>query len=141
MIGMDPNDSAKTTIQELQRLLLAKNIAGDPIELEDKIVFPISKIGLGFGGSSWRSENKNTKNSSGAGGGIGIIPVAVVIVFKGVEGPEGIRVVPLTNPETQNPLWESLGEISSAFLKGFDDKIDPAKEKHDDSNDIVVEIK
>jgi uncharacterized spore protein YtfJ len=110
--------------------------------MEDKIVIPISKVGLGFGsGSKKESENKKAGNSVGAGGGIGIHPVAVVIVFKGVEGPEGIKVVPLAIPGDPSTLLESLGEISSAFMDGFEEKEESAKKKSHDKNGIAFEVK
>jgi len=107
---MSADDFVNTTIEELQKVLLAKSIVGDPIEMEDKIVLPISKVGLGFGsGSKKGSENKKAGNSEGAGGGMGILPVAVVIVFKGVEGPEGIKVVPLAIPGAPVSYWSPWG--------------------------------
>ena len=127
---MSADDFVNTTIEELQRVLLAKSLVGDPIEVEDKIVLPISKVGLGLGsGSKKGSENKKAGNSVGAGGGIGIVPVALVIVFKGVEGPQGIKVVPLAIPGAPSTLLESMGEISSAFMDGFEEKEESCREE------------
>jgi uncharacterized spore protein YtfJ len=141
-VTMSADDFVSTTIEELQRVLLATNIVGDPIEMEDKIVLPVSKVGLGFGsGSKKGSENKKAGNSEVAGGGIGILPVAVVIVFKGVEGPEGIKVVPLAIPGAPSTLLESLEEISSAFMDGFEEKEGSAKKKSHDKNGIAFEVK
>ena len=59
---MTVEDTIKTTIDELQKVLSAKNIIGEPIEMEDKIVLPITKMGMGFGtGSSQSGNNKMQK--------------------------------------------------------------------------------
>lgn len=111
---MPVEDTTRTTIQELQKVLSANNIIGAPVEMEDKIIIPITKMGMGFGtGSSHDSDKSIGGTSGGAGGGVGVFPVAVVIVLKGVSGHEGVRVIPMGTP---NPLSESLGEIASAIM-------------------------
>jgi uncharacterized spore protein YtfJ len=95
-------DAVKAALDELFESLSAKSIIGEPIELEDKIIIPITKMGMGFGtdiGRISRHERKEDLARCGAGGGVGLFPVAVVIVFKGVSGPEGVKVVPLSPPE------------------------------------------
>jgi uncharacterized spore protein YtfJ len=79
--------------------LLAKNIIGEQIETEDKIIIPITKMGMGFStGLCQMNHDKNREGSAGsiAGGGVRIFPVAVLIIFKGIAGPEGVKVVPLS---------------------------------------------
>ena len=111
---MAVEDTTKATIQELQKVLSANNIIGAPVEMEDKIIVPITKMGMGFGTGSSHGSDKNIGGTSGgAGGGVGVFPVAVVIVLKGVSGHEGVRVVPIGMP---NPLSESLGGIASAIM-------------------------
>ena len=137
---MAVEDTIKTTIDELQKVLSAKNITGEPIEMEDKIVLPITKMGMGFGtGSSQGGNNKNAEGTSGgAGGGIGVFPVAVVIVFKGVSGPEGVKVVPLGTPSVMS---ESLGEVASAIIEWFNAKKESSEKKHDNPHATSVEVK
>jgi len=111
---MAVEDTTRTTIQELQKVLSANNIIGAPVEMEDKIIVPITKMGMGFGtGSSHEGDKNIAGTSGGAGGGVGVFPVAVVIVLKGVCGHEGVRVIPMGTP---NPLNQSLGEIASAIM-------------------------
>ena len=111
---MAVEDTTRTTIQELQKVLTANSIIGAPVEMEDKIIIPITKMGMGFGtGSSHESDKNIGGTSGGAGGGVGVFPVAVVIVLKGVSGHEGVRVIPMG---TLNPLCQSVGEIASAIM-------------------------
>jgi len=136
---MAVEDTIKTTIDELQKVLSAKNIIGEPIEMEDKIVLPITKMGMGFGtGSCQGGNNKNAEGASGgAGGGIGVFPVAVVIVFKGVSGPEGVKVVPLGTPSAMS---ESLGEVASAIIEWFSAKKESSEKKHDNPHAKAIEV-
>ena len=136
---MAVEDTIKTTIDELQKVLSAKNITGEPIEMEDKIVLPITKMGMGFGtGSSQGGNSKNAEAASGgAGGGIGVFPVAIVVVFKGVLGPEGVKVIPLGTPSA---LSESLGEVASAIIDWFSAKKESSEKKHDNPSAKSVEV-
>jgi len=106
-------DAIKATLDELFEALSAQLI-GEPIELEDKIIIPITKMGMGFGTNIGRTGPKVSKEGReryGAGGGVGLFPVAVVIVFKGIFGPEGVKVV------TVSPPGESLSDIAQVFME------------------------
>lgn len=67
----------KGTVEELDRLLNAKNVLGDPIEREGATVIPIVSYGFGFGAGG----NAGGKSGSGAGtgGGGGIKPLGAII--------------------------------------------------------------
>jgi uncharacterized spore protein YtfJ len=144
---MTAEDNIKATIDELQKVLSANNIIGTPIEMEDKIIVPITKMGMGFGtGSSQCGDNKAGGTSGGAGGGVGVFPVAVVIVSKGVAGHEGVKVVPLGTPKvaplgTSNFLSESLGDIASVLMERFSKKKESSEEKHHNPTAVSVEVK
>ena len=106
-------DAKKATLDELFEALSAQLI-GEPIELEEKIIIPITKMGLGFGtniGRTGPDASEEVRERYGAGGGVGLFPVAVVIVFKGISGPEGVKVVPLSPP------GESLSDIAQVFME------------------------
>lgn len=115
---MAAEDAIKATVDELLKALSAKNIIGDPIETEDKILIPITKMGMGFGTgiSHGTDEARKGEVAGGAGGGVGVFPVAVVAIFKGVAGSEGIRVIPLTTP---SPLAESMVHIADTVMERF----------------------
>ena len=113
---MAAEDAIRATVDELLKAIPARNIIGDPIETEDKLIIPITKMGMGFGtGIGAGSEEKCQGGiAGGAGGGAGIFPVAIVIVYKGVSGPEGVQVVPLIAP---NPLADSIARVAHTFLE------------------------
>ena len=106
-------DAIKATLDELFEALSAQLIGG-PIELEDKIIIPITKMGMGFGTNIGRigpDASQEGLERCKAGGGVGLFPVVVVIVFKGIFGPEGVKVVPLSPP------GESLSDIAHVFME------------------------
>ena len=106
-------DATKATLDELFESLSAQLI-GEPIEMGDKIIIPITKMGMGFGtniGRTGLDVGKEGLERCKAGGGVGLFPVAVVIVFKGIFGPEGVKVV------TLSPPGESLSDIAHVFME------------------------
>jgi uncharacterized spore protein YtfJ len=118
---MAAEDAIRATVDELLKAISAKNIIGDPIETEDKIIIPVTKMGMGFGTgiNHGTSETKNGEIAGGAGGGVGVFPVAVVVIFKGITGPDGIRMIPLTTP---GPLAESMVHIANAVMDRLSNK-------------------
>ena len=63
MVEVEP---IKTTVEELRKLVNIQNFIGEPIEVEDKVIIPVSKVGVAFG----IGENKSDKVLGGAAGGI-----------------------------------------------------------------------
>ena len=113
---MDIQDPIKTTVEELRKVLNIENVIGEVIESEDKIMIPVTRMGMAFGAGM--GDGKGSANegfSAGAsGGGAGIEPVAMVVVFKGQSGPDGVKVLPLKNPD---PLSRAIGEVSTAIVE------------------------
>jgi len=112
---MATDDAVKAAIDELYKSLSIDRIIGEPIEMGDKIILPITKMGIVFGTGLHDGARDNCAEGR-AGGGGGIFPVAVVIIFKNIKGPEGIRVVPLTKPSAQFGLAESLSQMVSSAI-------------------------
>lgn len=112
---MEVEEQVKTTVGELLKVLPVKNIMGDPMDMGDKIVITVTKVGLAFG--TGRGEGKGEKGMTGTGGGaggaVGVTPVAVLVIQKNVPGPEGVRVLPLTGPSA---LGKAIGEIASTVV-------------------------
>ncbi|MBT8409569.1 MAG: sporulation protein YtfJ [Alphaproteobacteria bacterium] len=75
----------KGTVEELDRLLNAKNVLGDPIEKGTATVIPIVSYGFGFGAGG--GTNPKTGDGAGTGAGGGIKPLGAIIIDE-----EGARV-------------------------------------------------
>lgn len=106
-------DAINATLDELFEAL-SSQLIGEPIELEDKIIIPITKMGMDLCTDIARTGphvSQEGLERCKVGGGVGIFPFAVVIVFKGISGPEGVKVVPLSPP------GESLSDIAHLFME------------------------
>lgn len=119
---MDIGDPIKTTVEEIRKVLNIENVIGEVIETDDKTLIPITKMGMGFGagmgegagkgGSQSQGEGEGSGSLAGAGGAAGIEPIAMIVVFKNVEGPEGVKVLTLSG----NPIAQALGELGTAAM-------------------------
>ncbi|TMM54288.1 spore germination protein GerW family protein [Sulfitobacter sabulilitoris] len=94
----------KGTVEELDRLLNAKNVLGDPIEKRGSTVIPIVSYGFGFGAGG--STGGKSGSGSGTGGGGGIKPLGAIIF-----DDKGARVEAVKGAITS--LAEVLGETAA----------------------------
>ena len=98
----------KKTLEELDKLVSANTIMGEPIEADNKTIIPIAQYGFGFGVGEGKSEKAGGGAGSGAGGGVK--PVALVILHKNIEGPEGVQVLSLLKKNEIAEIISTLGE-------------------------------
>ncbi|HSD58828.1 MAG TPA: spore germination protein GerW family protein [Methanotrichaceae archaeon] len=135
---MAAEDAIRTTVDELLKALSANNIIGEPIETEDKILIPITKMGMGFGTGTGQGTGEMNKGeiAGGAGGGVGVFPVAIVVIFKGVTGSEGVKVMPLAAP---SPLAESMVHIANTLVERLTNRREGGEKKPAHTATIEVE--
>lgn len=101
----------KSTVAELERLLNAKNVLGDPIDRENGTVIPIVSYGFGFGAGAGAGGEGSAQGSGGmAAAGGGIKPVGAVIIDADGARVEGIKGMVLS-------LAEVLGDTATKVLK------------------------
>ena len=125
MMDVEP---IKTTVEELLKVLATENVIGETIETEDKILIPVTKFGMAFGAGSGEGKgpaNQGGGQGSGAGGGAGIEPIAMIAVFKGIKGPEGVRVMHLTPP---NPISRAISDVVPAVIDLMKESKETVKE-------------
>ena len=60
----------KGTVEELDKLLNARNVLGDPIDRDGSTVIPIVSYGFGFGAGGSIGGKSGAGSGTGAGGGI-----------------------------------------------------------------------
>lgn len=83
----DLDKLVKNTVGELDRLLNAKNVLGEPVDRDGATVVPLVSFGFGFGVGAGRGE------SGGAGAGGGVRPVGAIILDKSgarIEAVQGV---------------------------------------------------
>ena len=107
---MSTEDVLKEATKNINDLISARRVMGDPIDLGDKIVIPVTRFGLAFGaGSGKRKEG----DGSGAGGGGGIEPMALLVAHKEIRGAEGIQVFSL---KKENPVAQVITALSESLV-------------------------
>ncbi len=107
----------KGTVEELDRLLNAKNVLGDPIEKGSATVIPIVSYGFGFGAGGGASPK--TGDGAGTGAGGGIKPLGAIIIDS-----DGARVESVQGPMTT--FAEVIGKTAG---KAIDKAADSAASK------------
>ncbi|HIE17152.1 MAG TPA: sporulation protein YtfJ [Dehalococcoidia bacterium] len=95
----------KTTLGEIEKVLDAKTVVGEPITIEGTTLIPLVSIGFGFGagGSTGKGETKQAGEGGGSGGGAGVRPIAIIIIDK-----DGARIEPIKGGMAA--VLEKLGE-------------------------------
>lgn len=116
-------DLLKTTLEELEKVLSARSVVGNPIAMNGNTIIPLSSIGFGFaaGGGSGTAPKAEGGGGAGAGtgGGGGIKPVGVIIVSK-----DGVRVETIKGGTAS--VLESVG---SAIGKAMESKAKEGSKK------------
>ena len=74
-----------TSIEKLREVVDVSTIIGNPIELGDVKVIPVSKVSYGFasGGSDFPSKHNQELFGGGGGAGVTITPVCFLVVRDG----------------------------------------------------------
>ena len=109
-------ENIKTTVEELRKLINIKNVIGEPIETEDKILIPVMRMGVGFGvGDNLMGK----EGSDAAGAGAGVEPISMVMIPKKGNDAEGVRVLNLSKGNDTNKALTDLGLIISDLVKKY----------------------
>ncbi|MEZ5654000.1 MAG: spore germination protein GerW family protein [Burkholderiaceae bacterium] len=109
----------KSTVEELDRLLSAKNVLGDPIERNGATVIPIVSYGFGFGaGGGSGSEGAKSGNGGGSGAGGGIKPLGAIIFDE-----RGARVEAVKGAVTN--LTEVIGDVAAKVVRSRQSDVAP----------------
>lgn len=97
----------KTSVEELERLLNARNVVGEPITHDGVTVVPLVSFGFGFGAGGGR--RKDGETGGGSGGGGGIKPVALVIIGK--DGTTQVQSIKGTGATMVESVGAVVGEV------------------------------
>lgn len=98
----------KGTVDELDRLLNAKNVLGEPIERDGVTIIPMVSYGFGFGAGGGADQKKG--QGAGTGGAGGIKPVGAIVIDQ-----HGARVEGMKGAMTS--LVETIGEAASRVME------------------------
>ena len=144
---MDIQDPIKTTVEEIRKVLNIENVVGKTIETDEMLMIPITKMGMGFGagiGEGTGADNMGG-NGAGAGGAAGVEPVAAIVVFKGVNGPEGVKVMSLKEPDHLSRAISGIGaaavDIMSQGSKMMKDSCGCGCEEEEEEEEVEIKKK
>lgn len=111
-------DVISTTVDELLKALATDNVIGETMEVDDKVIIPITKVGLMFGtGSAMGSLSNQEIGGHGAGGGAGIEPLSVIVAYKGIKGPEGLQVLSVRGMGPLSKIITDVGHAAKQMLE------------------------
>lgn len=110
---MSIND-IKATVEELHKLIKIENYVGQSIETENATLIPVMRMGLGFGSGS---NINNNEGINAIGAGAGVEPVSMVVILKGVKGPESVRVLNLAKGNDINKAISDLTPVITELIK------------------------
>ncbi len=102
----DTEDLLKQSVGELDKLLKAQNVIGEPMTHGGVTVIPLVSFGFGFGAGG--GSGKEAENRAGTGGGGGIRPVGVIII-----DDQGTRIQSIrgSNATILETLGEAVGKV------------------------------
>ena len=123
---MPLEDIIKTVMGEIRQICQSETVIGKPIQSDDTVIVPVSKVSFGFGGGGGEGgEEKNPGSGSAIGGGANIEPVAFIVVLKGK-----VHIMPLKSKEATISKVVDLVPIVMEILKDRPKKNKtPAEEK------------
>jgi len=107
---MSTEDVLKEATKNINDLISARRVMGDPVDLGDKVVIPVTRFGLAFGAGSGKGKEGD---GSRAGGGGGIEPMALLVAHKEIKGAEGIQVFSL---KKENPVAQVITALSESLV-------------------------
>lgn len=107
---MSTEEILREAANELNKLISAERIMGEPIDLGDKMVIPVTRFGIGFGAGSGKGKDGD---GAGAGGGGGIEPLALLVAHKEIKGAEGVQVFSL---KKENPVAQVITALSESLV-------------------------
>jgi len=109
----------KGTVEQLDKLLSAKNVLGEPIDRDGATVFPLVSFGFGFGAGG--SSGGKTDTSGGTAAGGGIKPIGAIIIDDDGARVEGVH----------GAASEIIGVIGRAANRAIDTAVKRSDSKDD----------
>ena len=119
----DVEKMVKTTLGEIEKVLDAKTVVGEPIIIEGTTLIPLMSVGFGFaaGSGSGKVEPKQSGEAGGGGtgGGAGLRPIAIIIIDK-----DGVRIEPIKGGMATaiEKLSETIPDIAAKITDGWGER-------------------
>ena len=89
----------ESTIAKIREMVDVNSVIGEPINVGDTTIIPVSKVSVGFGGGGSDFTKGTDAFGGGAGGGVKVVPICFLIVNK--DG--NVRMMPVPTPANTTP--------------------------------------
>lgn len=107
------DNMVKTTVEEIDKMLSARTVLGQPVTVEGATLIPVISVGFWFGaggGATKEEAKRGGGGMGGTGGAAGMKPIAMVIIDK-----EGVRIEPIKGGLAS--AVEKLGEMIPRMME------------------------
>jgi uncharacterized spore protein YtfJ len=121
---MSLSEILKTALDQMQYIAKTKTIFGDPIEIGDITLIPVSKVSIGFAAGGANSEKKSGAGT-GTGGGVQVTPVA----FISISGEK----VQIHSLEKSDPTFSKILSMAPDIIKRVSKFVDKKDKKDKES--------
>lgn len=131
---MEISEVVKALMEQIKETVRSETVIGEPVQAEDSVIIPVSKVSFGFGIGGGNGVENSGKSGSGGGVGCGvnIDPVAFVVVSKGKA-----QLLPLKKSEnTVNHLIDLVPSVIDLIKEFRPKEKDKCKEKETTGEDI-----
>lgn len=126
------NQMMGVTLDKIREMGDVKTVIGDPIEVGDTTIIPVSKVSYGFAsGGSDLPAKQNPKDlfGGGAGAGVTVQPIAFLVINK--DG--NVRLMPITASDDKvSNIIRSIPEL----LDKISDMVKERKENKDSETTV-----
>ena len=126
-----------TSIEKLREAVDVSAIIGDPIDIGDVKVIPVSKVSYGFasGGSDFPSKNNQELFGGAGGAGVTITPVCFLVVSK-----DGITIKHISTSESSvERVIGKVPEIIDQVTATVDKLVKKFGKDGDNEEEVIAE--
>lgn len=113
-------ETLETLLHKVKDLARSSTVVGDPIQVGNSTVIPISKVSVGFGTGAYGSDGQSgrKRDSEGASGGFNVTPVAIVLI----QGDDSRLMLLDKEDRTISKIMDLLPDVLDRFVPKHDDK-------------------
>ena len=110
----------ENTIAKIREMVDVNSVIGEPINVGDTTLIPVSKVSVGFGGGGSDFTKGTDAFGGGAGGGVKVVPVCFLVVNK--DG--NVRMIPVPTPANSTPdrIVEMIPDTLDKITEFIDSK-------------------
>ena len=114
------------TISKIREMMSVNDVVGEPIQVGDVTIIPVSKISVGFGGGGADNAKAVNKDAfgGGMGGGVKVQPICFLVIKDG-----NVRMMPVPIPanSTADRLLEMVPDTLDKISAFIDSKTKKAE--------------